>query len=194
MKTAFAFLCAFMSVALAVNGQITSSRLVRPAQRAIDARNARNAQYMSDRPSPGPQPGQQSGGSAGPSTNTLVSGYLLIKTLDTNNDGIIDAAEINNAPEALKALDVNKDGKLTVDEYTATGEPRPCYSPILKALDLNENGVIDPKEIEGAAASLRMLDKNFDGKLAANEYRPSATAAAAAASSATTKTSAPPQQ
>jgi hypothetical protein len=36
--------------------------------------------------------------------------------LDTNGDGIIDEQEIANAPEALKKLDKNGDGKLTPDE------------------------------------------------------------------------------
>lgn len=36
--------------------------------------------------------------------------------LDTNGDGIIDEQEIANAPESLKKLDKNGDGKLTPDE------------------------------------------------------------------------------
>lgn len=40
----------------------------------------------------------------------------LFKVLDANGDGVIDAAEIANAPAALKKLDKNGDGKLTRDE------------------------------------------------------------------------------
>ena len=40
----------------------------------------------------------------------------LFKALDANGDGVIDAAEIANAPAALKKLDKNGDGKLTRDE------------------------------------------------------------------------------
>jgi Ca2+-binding EF-hand superfamily protein len=40
----------------------------------------------------------------------------LVKALDANGDGTIDANEIANAPAALKALDTNSDGKLTQDE------------------------------------------------------------------------------
>jgi hypothetical protein len=193
MKKAIVFLFAFIAIVLVSSGQ-NATRLVRPAQRAIDARNARNAQIEGDQSQHSQQqPGRQASAAASTGTNALVSGWLLIKTLDTNNNGIVDAAEISNASEALKTLDANKDGKLTVEEYTASGEPRPCYSPIFKALDLNENGVIDPKEIDGAAVALRMLDKNLDGKLSANEYRPSAAAIAAAASAATAA-SAPPKQ
>jgi hypothetical protein len=42
---------------------------------------------------------------------------LIIKALDANGDGVIDATEIANAPAALKSLDLNGDGQLTRDEY-----------------------------------------------------------------------------
>jgi hypothetical protein len=44
--------------------------------------------------------------------------------LDANGDGVIDAAEIANAPVALKKLDKNGDGKLTADEYRPPHPPR----------------------------------------------------------------------
>ena len=37
--------------------------------------------------------------------------------LDANGDEVIDAAEIANAPAALRKLDRNGDGRLTPDEY-----------------------------------------------------------------------------
>jgi hypothetical protein len=46
----------------------------------------------------------------------------LFAVLDANRDGIIDEAEINNAPAALRTLDKNKDGKLTLGELRP---PRP---------------------------------------------------------------------
>ena len=42
---------------------------------------------------------------------------LIVKALDANGDGVIDASEIANAPAALKSLDANGDGQLTRDEY-----------------------------------------------------------------------------
>lgn len=42
----------------------------------------------------------------------------LIHTLDGDHDGIISADEIKAAPDSLKALDKNKDGKLTPNEFT----------------------------------------------------------------------------
>ncbi|HWY32286.1 MAG TPA: hypothetical protein VNX46_16105 [Candidatus Acidoferrum sp.] len=41
----------------------------------------------------------------------------LMKALDTNGNGELDASEIANASTALKTLDKNGDGKLTKDEY-----------------------------------------------------------------------------
>ena len=46
----------------------------------------------------------------------------LFAALDANHDGVIDAAEIANAPAALRTLDKNGDGKLTMDEIRP---PRP---------------------------------------------------------------------
>jgi len=45
-------------------------------------------------------------------------------------------------------------------------------SPIVAALDANKDGEIDAAEIANAAAALKTLDKNGDGKLTADEIRP----------------------
>jgi hypothetical protein len=45
-------------------------------------------------------------------------------------------------------------------------------SPIIEALDLNKNGVIDADELAKAEDSLKKLDKNADGKLTEEEFRP----------------------
>jgi hypothetical protein len=46
----------------------------------------------------------------------------LIAALDANHDGVIDAKEIESASAALKTLDKNSDGKLTMEELRP---PRP---------------------------------------------------------------------
>jgi len=42
----------------------------------------------------------------------------------------------------------------------------------MAALDPNNDGVIDEKEIEQATKSLKTLDKNSDGKITMEELRP----------------------
>ncbi|MCX6986152.1 MAG: hypothetical protein NT118_15595 [Lentisphaerae bacterium] len=51
--------------------------------------------------------------------------------------------------------------------------------PVVSALDVNGDGVIDAKEIADAPAELKKLDKNSDGKLEADEIRPARPAGAA---------------
>jgi hypothetical protein len=41
----------------------------------------------------------------------------IVRALDANHDGVIDADEIANASAVLKTLDKNGDGKLTPDEF-----------------------------------------------------------------------------
>jgi hypothetical protein len=101
----------------------------------------------------------------------------LVLALDTNHDGIIDAAEIANASAALLTLDTNHDGVLTTNEYMPPwpknlppGAPRPPVPLIVKALDTNGDGVIDAAEIANAPAALKTLDKNGDGVLTRDEY------------------------
>lgn len=49
---------------------------------------------------------------------------------------------------------------------------RPPKHPLETALDANGDGVIDATEIANASAALKKLDKNGDGKLTEDEYRP----------------------
>jgi Ca2+-binding EF-hand superfamily protein len=44
--------------------------------------------------------------------------------------------------------------------------------PVIKALDADADGEISAQEIENAAAALKKLDKNKDGKLTFDELRP----------------------
>ena len=98
-----------------------------------------------------------------------------------------DAKEIADAPQDLKKLDKNNDGKLTAEEFLP---PRPVNavegdkkageakdmkrpaSPLITALDVNGDGVIDEKEIAGSSEALKKLDKNGDGKITRDEAHP----------------------
>lgn len=120
--------------------------------------------------------------------------------LDTSGDGVIDASEIANAPTALKKLDTAGSGRLTREQCLprrpggqgkqggqggpettgaqgmqggqgGRGGNRPL-PPIFVALDSDGDGVISASEMTGASAALKKLDKNGDGKLSPDEYRP----------------------
>jgi len=65
----------------------------------------------------------------------------IVKALDANGDGVIDATEIANAPAALEALDENGDGKLTPDEFIG---PRPHMRPPPGNGGGSDNGGLPP--------------------------------------------------
>jgi collagen type III alpha len=162
--------------------------------------------------------------------------------LDADGDGIISAAEIANAPAALKKLLKNGADHLTMEDLRPPrreggpegggpggpqgggdqkrqkrgdgprpdgapgaggppggpaggpqGGPESAVSPggpgaggpqggpggghrpvppIIAALDANHDGIISADEINNASAALKTLDKNGDGQLTEDEYRP----------------------
>jgi hypothetical protein len=175
----------------------------------------------------------------------------IIAALDADGDGVISAAEIANAPTALKKLVKNGADHLTMDDLRpprpeggpqgggpggpqAAGDqqrPKPGdgpqtepgkeglppagglerrrrpegggpgssadapsggpqrrpseggpqggsgggrrpLPPIIAALDANSDGTISAEEMTAAPAALKKLDKNGDGKLTEDEYRP----------------------
>ena len=103
----------------------------------------------------------------------------IVQALDVNHDGVIDADEIANASAELKTLDKNGDGVLTTNEYlpplppdAPADAPRPPLPPIVKALDVNGDGIIDAGEIANASTELKSLDKNGDGQLTRDEFFP----------------------
>ncbi|PWB70424.1 MAG: hypothetical protein C3F15_13870 [Holophagae bacterium] len=117
--------------------------------------------------------------------------------LDADGDELISSSEIAAAATALATLDRNGDGRLTSDEclpprpdrggpQAAPGANRPAppqdgpggggptrpAPPILTALDQSADGVIDAGEIATAATLLLTLDRDGDGQLTPDEYRP----------------------
>jgi Ca2+-binding EF-hand superfamily protein len=113
---------------------------------------------------------------------------LIFAAIDFDRDGVLSAAEMTNASMALRALDLNDDGLLAVDELrrvqlsqpTAARGPRTgSVSPgfiLAFTLDANHDGLIQTMEMANAATSLKALDINGDGQLTLGELRPATVA------------------
>jgi len=90
----------------------------------------------------------------------------FVAALDSNHDGIVSAAEIQASASALKSLDRNGDGQLTVDEV------RPPFGPGGRR-GRGEEGARGGGEPGGApgdlADTLMSFDRNGDGKLVRTE-------------------------
>jgi Ca2+-binding EF-hand superfamily protein len=110
----------------------------------------------------------------------------VLRALDADGDHIISAGEIANAPVALCSLDHNHDGKLSPEEcgqnltdFPANAQFRNRahlefmhFHPVLAVLDVDHDGEVSASEIQNAAAALKTLDKNGDGKLTQDELLP----------------------
>jgi len=72
---------------------------------------------------PGANRPRREGGQGGAGGPRMGGGGPLMAALDANHDGTIDEKEIANASAALKTLDKNGDGKLTMEELRG---PRPA--------------------------------------------------------------------
>jgi len=123
-------------------------------------------------------------------------GHPIVRALDTDKDRELSAAEINNAPASLRALDKNGDGTVSFDdlrpERPADAPERPARKerpddagksqrgpgrgrpadPVMLALDADGDRALSATEISNATQSLKALDANSDGKLTPDELRP----------------------
>lgn len=74
---------------------------------------------------------------------------------------------------ALAVNGQDENGGAPPDGRQGRGEHhRPPPLPLVLALDVNHDGVIDASEIANAPAELKTLDKNGDGQLTADEIYP----------------------
>jgi outer membrane protein assembly factor BamB len=104
----------------------------------------------------------------------------VLSALDKDKSKDLSADEMAAAPTVLLTLDRNQDGKLSEEEVSPPGRGGgqggrrrgPGVMRMVKALsalDASEDNVIDEGEIKNAAAALKKLDANGDGKLTDDE-------------------------
>src|ERR1700761_8444163 len=101
---------------------------------------------------------------------------LVLRALDTDKDGKLSTSELQAAPQTLLTLDRNGDGQLTPDEF----QPRPENSGAtsdelvtqLMTFDKNGDGVLTSDELPARMQNLfTRADTNHDGKLTPDEIR-----------------------
>ena len=134
---------------------------------------------------------QERGGRGGGFPSGFARFSPLWTALDTDADGVISAAEIAAAPAALRALDKNRDGKLTLDEVrpamqggrgmegrggregeAAGGDTTEETVKTLMAFDANGDGKLQKSELpERMQAIFERGDANHDGVLTPDEIR-----------------------
>lgn len=122
----------------------------------------------SDRPEGRGRPGLPAAGQAGPRFGMLP----IMKALDTDQDGILSAAEIQNASKALATLDKNGDGMLSAEEmrpdpsvFARPGQPGADAAPGQSG----RPGAGGAPTGEMMARMFESRDTNKDGKLSGDE-------------------------
>ena len=126
----------------------------------------------------------------------IAAAATALKTLDLNGDGRLTPDETRpTRPEGQKPA--GRERRLPGQPPTAgsaglqgeagtSGSPpvvRRPRPPVIVALDVSGDGVIDAAELARAVEALTKLDRNGDGRLTPEEYRPPRPAARDATSS-----------
>lgn len=124
-------------------------------------------------------PGKAGSGNAGRMGQNRPS--PIIRMLDTDQNGELSGAEIDNASTALRSLDTNSDGVLNASELSAVAAGRgsggkggqsPDFITRLMNRDTNKDGKLSQAELpEKMAGMMTRADKNGDASLDAEELK-----------------------
>ena len=102
--------------------------------------------------------------------------YPMFEAIDTNGDQVITSRELSRAIKAIKSLDANGDGKITLAEASPPprgrgpgGDPAQIVDRIMQN-DQNGDGKLQPEEVpDRLMRMLRGGDANGDGAIDMDE-------------------------
>lgn len=139
-----------------------------------------------ERPERGDRPRRGAGGAegaGGPGMGQMLQRLPLMMALDADSDGVISAKEIEGAVAALKTLDKDGDGKITMQELApqrgagGPGGDRPgagggpaMMEQMFASRDKDGDGKLSGDEIpEMLKGRLERIDENGDGAIEKSE-------------------------
>lgn len=102
----------------------------------------------------------------------------MFAAMDADGDGVISKVELRKAIKALKTLDADDDGSITLAEASVGGAPIGPGGPLgedpqiaqLMANDKNKDGKLTPDEVpKEMVPLLRGVDQNADGEITREE-------------------------
>jgi len=109
---------------------------------------------------------------------TIIGGLSLAekahayRAMDTNKDGKISEAEYKGPKPLFGRIDANHDGSITRAEAVRAFQSyvhRALIVATVKAMDTNKDGVISASEYAGPAPGFARLDVNEDGRIGPRE-------------------------
>jgi Ca2+-binding EF-hand superfamily protein len=119
--------------------------------------------------------GAQAGDQPGAGAKATTAPNPMFAALDANGDGIINARELRSAVAALKALDTDGDGNITLAEASppsgTIGEPAQMTNQMFTQSDKNGDGQLTAAEMPpGAARMFQSADRDGNGAINLNEF------------------------